>query len=873
MTDPITRLNAALEGRYSIDRKIGEGGMATVYLAEDAKHERKVALKVLKPELSALVGAERFLTEIKTTANLQHPHILPLHDSGEADGFLYFVAPYVEGDTLRDKIDREKQLGVDEALEISKKVAAALDYAHKHGVVHRDIKPGNILLSAEGDPILADFGIALAVAHAGGNRVTETGLSLGTPHYMSPEQATGDRDVDLRTDVYALGCVLYEMLTGDPPYQGSNVQSVLAKILTEDVPIPTRIRAAIPRNVDAAIRRALEKLPADRFSSAQDFSTALADPSFSHGEEPAGVVGGRGQWTPVAIVATGLAIVLAMNLGWTLLRTEPLRTAVRFQFFVEDIGALAGNAASTLDVSPDGSKFVFLGGGPPEGQLWQRRLDQLTALPVPGTAGARAPRLSPDGESVVFKSGNQLVTASLSGDVPPTAASAPIDDSGFAWGPDGMLYFIRNGDIWRVPAAGGEEEPVTTRGPGEPQYVFPDVLPNGKGILFTRLIFFGAGEIAVLSLETGEISILFQGAMARYSASGHILYTSVDGSLSATPFDEDRFEVTGPSQSLAEGIQMNPVGASVFAVSETGVLLYRTVDQHTEYNLQIVSFSDATETIPLPAQNFNDPRWSPDGRSLAYASGPVNEENIYVYDVEQGTAPRQLTFEGSNIDPVWSQDGSRLAFASLRDGTSDYDLFVKAVNEDTFEERILQTDSPQFPRQWLASDVVIFEGSVRPTSDLWQVSASGGEATPYIESENDLDDVAVSPDGRWAVYQSDETGVEELYVRSFPAPRQQIRVSEGGAGGQFPRWSPDGSAIYYWSAEGLAIDTLYAATVATEPTFTVLSREIVHIGDYSEENWDLHPSGDRIVAAQPSSPTIYDPDHLFVVLNLFEELR
>ena len=208
MTDPITRLNAALDGRYRVEREIGEGGMAVVYLAEDLRHERNVALKVLKPELAAVVGAERFLAEIKTTANLQHPHILPLHDSGEADGFLFFVTPYIEGDTLRDKIDREKQLGIEEALDITKKVASALDHAHKHGVVHRDIKPGNILLSAEGEPTVADFGIALAVAQAGGGRVTETGLSVGTPHYMSPEQATGDRDVDPRADVYALGCAL-----------------------------------------------------------------------------------------------------------------------------------------------------------------------------------------------------------------------------------------------------------------------------------------------------------------------------------------------------------------------------------------------------------------------------------------------------------------------------------------------------------------------------------------------------------------------------------------------------------------------------------------------------------------------------------------
>jgi serine/threonine-protein kinase len=256
MTDPIARLNAALEGRYRIERQVGEGGMATVYLAEDLKHDRKVALKLLKPELAAVVGAERFLAEIKTTANLQHPHILPLFDSGEADGFLFFVMPYVTGETLRERIDREHQLPVDEALGIASSVASALQHAHDHGVIHRDIKPGNILLQ-DGQPVIADFGIALAVAHAGQGRVTETGLSLGTPHYMSPEQATGDSDVDPRTDVYALGCVLFEMLVGEPPYPGNTAQAVLGKII-QGLPVSaSAARKAVPPNVDAAIRKAL----------------------------------------------------------------------------------------------------------------------------------------------------------------------------------------------------------------------------------------------------------------------------------------------------------------------------------------------------------------------------------------------------------------------------------------------------------------------------------------------------------------------------------------------------------------------------------------------------------------------------------------
>ena len=322
MSDPVTRLNAALEGRYAIERELGEGGMATVFLADDLKHERKVALKVLKPELAAVVGAERFLAEIKTTANLQHPHILPLFDSGEADSFLFYVMPYVQGETLRDRIDREHQLPVDDAVRIATNVAEALDYAHSHGVIHRDIKPANILLQA-GKPVISDFGIALAVGVAGGGRLTETGLSVGTPHYMSPEQATGDLSVGGATDIYALGCVLYEMLVGEPPYTGSTAQAILGKIIAGKLASATEERASVPANVDAAIRKALEKLPADRFGSAQEFARALSDPSFrlpvtlasSHGEGERS--GQRRSALQVAFVAlAGLAA--GLGLGWYL---------------------------------------------------------------------------------------------------------------------------------------------------------------------------------------------------------------------------------------------------------------------------------------------------------------------------------------------------------------------------------------------------------------------------------------------------------------------------------------------------------------------------------------------------------------------------
>ena len=315
MTDPFDRLKSALADRYTIERELGAGGMATVYLAEDLKHHRKVAVKVLRPELAAILGPERFLKEIEVTANLQHPHILPLYDSGEADSFLYYVMPHVEGESLREKLYREKQLAVEETVEIAKSVAAALDYAHQQGVIHRDIKPENILLQT-GQALVADFGIALAISQAGGTRLTETGLSLGTPHYMSPEQATADRELDARSDVYSLGAVVYEMLVGEPPHVGNSAQAIVAKILS-DTPAPiSRTRELVPPNVDGAVRCALAKSPADRFSSAADFSAALLNPAFTlptqTGATETATSSGARMWRRVAVGLAALTIIFAV---------------------------------------------------------------------------------------------------------------------------------------------------------------------------------------------------------------------------------------------------------------------------------------------------------------------------------------------------------------------------------------------------------------------------------------------------------------------------------------------------------------------------------------------------------------------------------
>jgi serine/threonine-protein kinase len=345
------RLTAALSDRYAIEREIGSGGMATVYLARDLKHDRDVALKVLRADLSAVLGSGRFLKEISITARLDHPHILTLIDSGEANGILYYVLPLVRGESLRAKLEREKQLPIEESLSIIRQVASALDYAHKQGVVHRDIKPENILLH-EGEAVVADFGIALALREAGGSRLTETGLSLGTPQYMSPEQATGDRTLDARSDIYSLGAVLYEMLAGEPPVTGPTVQAVIAKLLTER---PTRLRTVrdtVPDPIDAAVAKALAKVPADRFASAAEFAAALKT------RGSAAALPAPARLSPAAWLAIAGVVVLAALGAWVVKAKLGASRGPAVSLTSRTQLTFSGNVLAP-GVSPDGKQLAF----------------------------------------------------------------------------------------------------------------------------------------------------------------------------------------------------------------------------------------------------------------------------------------------------------------------------------------------------------------------------------------------------------------------------------------------------------------------------------------------------------------------------------
>ncbi|MGK2962351.1 MAG: protein kinase domain-containing protein [Gemmatimonadaceae bacterium] len=392
------QLRAALSDRYHIEREIGAGGMATVYLARDIKHDREVALKVLRSDLSAMIGSERFLAEVRITAKLDHPHILTLIDSGSEGGILYYVLPFVRGESLRAKLDREKQLSIEESLSVTKQIASALDYAHAQGVVHRDIKPENILLH-EGLAVLADFGIALAVKEAGTNRLTETGLSLGTPQYMSPEQATGDRTLDRRSDLYSLGAVFYEMVAGEPPVTGPTAQVIIAKLLTEK-PVKLRVvRDTVSPAMERATEKALAKIPADRFGSAGEFVSAL---SYSPPEED-----GKPRARIPKVALAGAAAVLIISVaGWLILKS-PSRGADAHVTFGERTQLTSSGRVSSPDISDDGKTLAYAveecgASGCFEALELKEIATGSTRRLVEGSTGLGGVEISSDRRSVLF---------------------------------------------------------------------------------------------------------------------------------------------------------------------------------------------------------------------------------------------------------------------------------------------------------------------------------------------------------------------------------------------------------------------------------------------------------------------------------------
>jgi serine/threonine protein kinase len=896
MSDLMPRLNAALQGRYVAERQLGEGGMATVYLADDLKHGRKVALKVLKPELAAVVGGERFLTEIRTTANLQHPNILPLFDSGSADGFLFYVMPHVEGESLRDRLDREHQLPVEDAVRIATGVAEALDYAHARGVIHRDIKPANILLPS-GKPVIADFGIALAVKAGGENRLTETGLSLGTPHYMSPEQATGDARVGAATDVYALGCVLYEMLVGEPPYVGSTPQAILGRIIAGELASATKQRASVPAHVDAVIRKALEKVPADRFTTAGELASALADRGFRHGDAGVSVASRRAPAWRVALVGV-IAGALVGVAGTAARLGGPSATdgsVVRFALPTTGRDSLdSSTTGQDVAISPDGRKIAYVGRTEDGSttQIWIRSIDVLEAMPLRGSEGGENPIFSPDGALVGFVDSadpRTLKSVPVSGGNAVTVAALPssvLYIAGVAWGEDDGIFLGTGstGGIYRVGVAGGEPERLT-----EGQHHWPSIIEGRDAVL---LMDHARGtELAVLDLRSGEVKPLgVAGTSPRFLPTGHLLYADGDGFLWAVRFDVASLEVLGEPVLLADGVEVKLIneGGANFAVSEDGHLAYALGPPNSAFSAKLVAVArDGTRSVLADIDGVGwYPRYSPDGARVGFGQSDVHnagsESDLWVLDVQRGARTR-ITFGGNNrFVPLWSRDGARISYSTSAGATNQV---VSASADGTGSPDTLTALADRhFATSWSpdGSTLAYFvdpPDASAPSRGLWARRTDGPNTTPVrlAESRDWNRGPVFSPNGRWVAYVSDRSGVDEVYARPYPGPGQELTLSVGG--GDEPVWGPSGREIFYRRAGELvsvSLDSSGSSLTPGAPT-------VVFSDPYARDtggsqggmpNYDVAPDGNGFVMLeQTTSGVSAAANRLEVVLNWLEEQR
>ncbi len=824
----LNRLATALADQYRIDRELGAGGMATVYLAHDLRHDRDVAIKVLHPELGAALGGDRFLSEIRTTAKLQHPHILPLLDSGVADGLLYYVMPYLTGETLRARLDRERQLPIEDAVRIACEVADALGAAHALGIVHRDIKPANILLQG-GHALLADFGIALAVQSAGGERLTQTGLSLGTPQYMSPEQAMGDRAIDARSDLYSLGAVAYEMLTGQPPFTGATVQAVVAQVMAALPEPPTTMRPSIPAHVETAVLRALEKLPADRFTSAGAMATALVSPiPAAHPRASPGSAAVR-RWQRMTAGLAVLAAGLLVALVFSLLEPPQERRVVR----VEGESGGAGSLASVVAGAGDGSSYVYCTS---DGAVRMRRWEDFAPTPVDGPfEGCIGAAYSPDGRSIAIVGvPTGLTIASVHGDAPRRdIAIAEVGDmavfgGGIDWASDGSIYIASRNGLFRIAPDDGQRERIA-RPDSLSAFIGLDVLPGATSALIVSAPSGGAsGEttrIGVVDLRTGEHSSILDGVAVRFVKPGHLLVVGGDGSMSLVPFDVASLRPQGAAIPLPDSLgagQGVVLWQPLVDVTDNGTLLYwRAPNFNTGYPVLVDRSGNVEEIRPRWTGSFLVPRMADDDARFAVEHTADVATQVWVREIRSGASTR-LTMGGLlNGRPTWTPDGSGVTIISDADGAPK--LYDRRLDADSAIPMPSWDDRPIWATQWSRDGEWLLlrtDDQAPGRGDILAVRPGlDSVATPILNASGVSEYSAeLSPDKRWLAYVSNEGGRYEVRVTPFPGGRGQWQISTGG--GTEPAWSRDGRDLFYIANDGW----LMAAEIAAGPEFRVLSQ-------------------------------------------------
>ena len=835
------QLQSTLGAAYTLERELGGGGMSRVFVAEETALGRRVAVKVLHPDLAGGVSGDRFKREVRLAARLQHPHIVPLLAAGAlADGALYYTMPFVEGEGLADRLAREGALPVAEAISLLRDVASALAYAHRHQVVHRDVKPGNVLLS-DGAAIVTDFGIAKAISgarhsagyppQAGGctrqtgseaerrvpsaESLTIVGTSLGTPAYMAPEQALGDV-VDHRADIYALGVVAYELLSGRPPFEGRTAQQLLAAHATEAPEPLSRRRPSVPPGLAALVMRCLEKGPADRPQSADEVCRAL--------ETASGAV----EATTAAHFTSGPSVTIGATrprLPWIIAGLATAMAAVALGALLavdRAVPALVGGTVTSIEpppgnrflvggafaLSPDGSRLAFVAQGPgPQPVLWVRALDSLDATPIRDTEGANFPFWSPDGASLGFFAGGQLTVVEASGGNARTLCAAPVSEGG-SWGVGGVILFApgQSSPIHQVADSGGTCARATRPDSARGSEQRPSFLPDGRHFVFST-----GPHIHLGDLVTGETWPLRRhrddgpGGSAAFAPPDLVVYQ--DGpAVYAQRLDVAARRLTGEPRRIADRVTA-PGGTGSFSVSQSGSMvahvapadwmLRRLVRLDRRANVVDTGFAVPTES---GIQHF---RYSRRGDRVAFAG-----EGLFVHDVARDVATRLATGEEGKRSsfPLWSPGDSMLAYA-----VAARRLKLHRFGRDTTEVLYAVASGTLQPSDWSADGrhiaFSVREGGEARTWALWVYSFDDRTARPLLPADADVRHARFSPDGRWVAYVSEKAGIQDVYLRPFSASGAPTRVS--AAGGTWPRWGRDGRELFYSIPDG----TLMAVSV------------------------------------------------------------
>jgi len=837
--------------------------MATVYLAEDLKHHRKVAVKVLHPELAAVLGAERFLAEIRTTANLQHPHILPLHDSGQADGLLFYVMPYVEGETLRARLEREQQLPIDDAVRITREVASALDYAHRHGVIHRDIKPENILLH-EGQALIADFGIALAVSSAGGQRMTQTGMSLGTPEYMSPEQALGERTVTPKSDIYALGCVLYEMLTGEPPFTGATVQAIVAKVTHERPVPPGTIRDTVPPQVEAAVLKALAKVPADRFTMAAQFADALVAGAATSG---AGVTRRQRSWAVwIRDPRSAVALVLAATgilWGGTVRLLAPggeageevLSLSITLPDSIRDVTVQPFR--SDVALSPDDGWIAFGGSRGDKDVLFLHRLDQFGVSEIPG--GGRSPFFSPDSRTLGFVRGSPSGAPELwrtDVDHISPVRIGRLDASswnicGITWGPDGNIVVCTTQALWGAAALRGDLRIVLAADTSKREQVTGiSQLPDGR-VLFMLRDGTGTSSVGWTDMR-GERHLLTDSADCfGWYARGWLVGPASRQSqeLQGRRFDPSRLRCVGDPVAtpltLSLALPKSVTGEPQAALSAVGSLAWLSTAP-ARRQLVWVTRTGGEEPLPAfaPSGTLRWPRLAGDGRRLAV--GGLNNR-MEVFDLRTGA--RTKISDSLATEPVWLPDGSAVVTST---GTHpNQGLVVRPADGRRAPPPFLRAEYETWPTSVSPDgDVLVFYGASGADNDLYAMNLRSGESQ-RVPLPGDQRGARFSPDGRWIAYQTNASGPFQVVVTPWPALDTEYPVSTDG--GTEPIWAADGKEIFFRNGQRImAARVLPGSGFPTAPVVQLFEGPYLHDA-FGDQSWDLASDG-RFLLMKPLEP-------------------